>query len=300
MGELLAGAAVAGAAGSAGGFGAGGSAVPVGAAVGVVGSAGAGSVATSAAWASAAGVAAGPVACGDSFSVGALDGWSAGALLHPAHATSPRITTSTTAAKLLMLLLLSAVVQLDGPILPSGRRGVNGSPWALELPMPEQERPSAVRERLPDERQSITHHFVIRDEDGEVDCYLTVGLYEDGRPGEVFAKMGKEGQAISGLLDGWAIGMSIALQYGIPLEVFVSKLSGMAFSPSGYSGNREIGYAKSVLDYIVRWMALRFGSAETRASVPPGNPPKCPRCGAQQQRDDHGIFCPGCGYGGRR
>jgi len=111
-----------------------------------------------------------------------------------------------------------------------------------------------ARHKLPDERQSLTHKFTIAGHKG----YITVGLYEDGSPGEVFITMAKEGSTISGLMDSFASMTSFALQYGVPLRFLVQKCSNARFEPSGYTGNQEIPYAKSITDYIFRWMANRF------------------------------------------
>jgi ribonucleoside-diphosphate reductase alpha chain len=105
----------------------------------------------------------------------------------------------------------------------------------------------AVRRRMPNERQAITHHFSIAGQEG----YLTVGVYEDGSPGEIFVRMAKEGSTVSGLMDGFATVMSLALQHGVPLKVLCAKLSHMRFEPSGWTGNPRIGYAKSIMDYLV-------------------------------------------------
>ena len=124
--------------------------------------------------------------------------------------------------------------------------------------------PRAVRHRLPDERNAITHKFSISGHEG----YITVGLYEDGTPGEIFITMSKEGSTISGLMDGFATAVSLALQYGVPLKVLVDKFSHMRFEPSGFTNNKEVPIAKSVLDYIFRWMGLKFlPRAEQPASV---------------------------------
>ena len=88
--------------------------------------------------------------------------------------------------------------------------------------------------------------------------YLTVGLYEDGLPGEIFITMAKEGSTVSGLMDSFATAISLALQYGVPLKVLCDKLSHTRFEPSGYTPNPDIRFAKSVMDYIFRWMALKF------------------------------------------
>jgi ribonucleoside-diphosphate reductase alpha chain len=112
----------------------------------------------------------------------------------------------------------------------------------------------AVRRRLPDERQAITHKLSIAGHEG----YITVGLYEDGTPGEIFITMSKEGSTISGLMDAIATSVSMALQYGVPLRVLVEKFSHMRFEPSGFTGNKDIPIAKSILDYIFRWLGKKF------------------------------------------
>src|SRR5438105_3209065 len=116
----------------------------------------------------------------------------------------------------------------------------------------------AVRRKLPDERRPITHKFDVACEDG----YLTVGLYEDGQPGELFVTMAKEGSTISGLMDAFATQPSYALQFGVPLKFMVDKFTHMRFEPSGFTKNKEIPIAKSIVDYIFRWMASHFLPAE--------------------------------------
>src|ERR1039458_8693205 len=112
----------------------------------------------------------------------------------------------------------------------------------------------AVRRHLPDERRALTHHFSIAGQEG----YLTVGVYEDSLPGEIFITMAKQGSTISGLMDSFATAVSLALQYGVPLEVLCSKFTHMRFEPSGWSGNPKIGYAKSIVDYVFRWLERKF------------------------------------------
>ena len=108
--------------------------------------------------------------------------------------------------------------------------------------------------RLPDERLSVTHKFNIAGHEG----YITVGLYKDGMPGEIFITMAKEGSTVSGLMDTFACAVSIALQHGVPLKLLCEKFAHTRFEPSGWSGNPDIGYAKSIMDYIFRWLQLRF------------------------------------------
>src|SRR5664280_3446672 len=112
----------------------------------------------------------------------------------------------------------------------------------------------AMRRHLPDERLAITHHFSIAGQEG----YLTVGVYEDGLPGEIFITMAKQGSTISGLMDSFATAVLLALQYGVPLEVLCSKFTHVRFEPSGWSGNPKIGYAKSIVDYVFRWLERKF------------------------------------------
>ncbi|MBC7475962.1 MAG: vitamin B12-dependent ribonucleotide reductase, partial [Candidatus Sericytochromatia bacterium] len=110
------------------------------------------------------------------------------------------------------------------------------------------------RRKLPDERQSITHKFSIAGHEG----YITVGMYEDKTPGEVFITMSKEGSTISGLMDSFATSVSLAFQYGVPLKVLIDKFAHSRFEPSGFTQNKNIPYAKSIMDYIFRWLALKF------------------------------------------
>jgi ribonucleoside-diphosphate reductase alpha chain len=118
--------------------------------------------------------------------------------------------------------------------------------------------PRAVRHRLQEERASITHKFSIAGHEG----YITVGLYPGGTPGEIFIKMAKEGSTVSGLMDAFATSISLALQHGVPLKVLCEKFAHTRFEPSGWTGNEQIGYAKSLMDYIFRWLNLRFLSGE--------------------------------------
>ena len=114
------------------------------------------------------------------------------------------------------------------------------------------------REKMPAERASVTHKFSIGGHEG----YITVGMYDDGRPGEIFIKMSKEGSTLSGIMDGLALTVSIGLQYGVPLKVYVDKLLNTRFEPSGITANPKIRFVSSVLDYIARWLGGRFISAD--------------------------------------
>ncbi|MDH3402053.1 MAG: vitamin B12-dependent ribonucleotide reductase [Acidobacteriota bacterium] len=117
---------------------------------------------------------------------------------------------------------------------------------------------SPRRRKLPDERQALTHKFTVNGNKG----YLTVGLFENGMPGELFIVMAKEGSTISGLMDSFATAISISLQYGVPLQTLVDKFTHTRFEPSGFTNNPEIPMAKSVMDYIFRWMASKFLSRD--------------------------------------
>jgi len=170
-----------------------------------------------------------------------------------------------------------------------------------------------VRHKLPDERQSITHKFSIAGHEG----YITVGLYDDGSPGELFITMAKEGSTISGLMDGFATAISFALQYGVPLKFLVDKFSHVRFEPSGWTPNQQIPYAKSILDYIFRWMGARFLGPEYAVTevgetpkLRPTEPdpqqklpfapvaddaPLCSECGSIMTRNGSCYKCENCG-----
>ncbi|MEN6608956.1 MAG: vitamin B12-dependent ribonucleotide reductase [Bryobacteraceae bacterium] len=170
-----------------------------------------------------------------------------------------------------------------------------------------------TRHKLSDERVSITHKFSIGGHEG----YITAGLYEDGQPGEVFITMAKEGSTISGLMDGFATAISFALQYGVPLRFLVDKFSHVRFEPSGWTGNQQIPYAKSILDYIFRWMGAKFLGPEyatTEAGETPklrptepepqqslpfgpvvGDAPVCSECGGLMTRNGSCYKCENCG-----
>jgi len=153
------------------------------------------------------------------------------------------------------------------------------------------------RRKLPDERASITHKFSIGGHEG----YVTVGLYDDGTPGELFITMAKEGSTISGLMDGFATAISFALQYGVPLKFLVDKFSHVRFEPGGWTGNKQIPYAKSLLDYIFRWMGARFLGPEY-AVTEAGDTPKLRPTEPNPQPDlpfspvaDDAPLCSECG-----
>jgi ribonucleoside-diphosphate reductase alpha chain len=119
------------------------------------------------------------------------------------------------------------------------------------------------RRRLPAERSAVTHKFDIAGHEG----YITVGLYPDGQPGEIFLKMAKEGSTVSGLMDTFATTVSVALQYGVPLKDLVNKFAHVRFEPSGFTGNQEIPIAKSIVDYIFRWLGSRFLSPDDKVNL---------------------------------
>jgi ribonucleoside-diphosphate reductase alpha chain len=170
-----------------------------------------------------------------------------------------------------------------------------------------------IRRKLPDERQSLTHKFSIGGHEG----YLTVGLYEDGTPGELFVTMAKEGSTISGLMDSFATAISYALQYGVPLKFFVDKFAHVRFEPSGWTGNPVVPYAKSIMDYIFRWLGAKFLGPEYAVSeagetgkLRPTEPepqqtlpfapvvedaPLCAECGSLMTRNGSCYKCANCG-----
>jgi ribonucleoside-diphosphate reductase alpha chain len=123
--------------------------------------------------------------------------------------------------------------------------------------------PAPFRRKLPDERRSITHKFSVAGHEG----YVTVGLFEDGKPGEIFLRMSKEGSTISGLMDAFATAISLTLQYGVPLDALVNKFTHVRFEPSGFTKNPEIPIAKSLIDYIFKWLASKFMTAEEKEAV---------------------------------
>ncbi len=169
-----------------------------------------------------------------------------------------------------------------------------------------------VRRKLPDERASVTHKFSIGGHEG----YITVGLYDDGTPGEVFISMAKEGSTISGLMDTLATSISYGLQYGVPLKFFVDKFSHVRFEPSGWTGNQQVPYAKSIIDYIFRWLGARFlgitelNEAGDTPKLRPTEPepqqalpfdasasdaPMCSECGSIMTRNGSCYKCANCG-----
>jgi ribonucleoside-diphosphate reductase alpha chain len=200
---------------------------------------------------------------------------------------------------------------------PVNASPVRESPQQEDLSGP----PAANRHRLPDERVGLTHHFSIAGHEG----YLTVGLYPNGQPGEIFIRMAKEGSTIAGLMECFGTVVSVSLQHGVPLKVLCDKLSHTRFEPSGWTGNEELGYAKSIMDYLFRWVELRFlsgkqlplftqqmavaerqSSAEANhapASVSQylhdsyevGDAPLCVTCGSLMDRNGSCHKCANCG-----
>ena len=180
--------------------------------------------------------------------------------------------------------------------------------------------PAANRHRLQDERPAITHHFSV----GGYEGYLTVGLYPNGQPGEIFIRMAKAGSTIAGFMESFGTVVSVALQHGVPLKVLCEKLSHTRFEPSGWTGNEELGYAKSIMDYLFRWMELRFlsgkqlplfvataadgGSAGSASNQVPagaapfhqesheaGDTPLCSTCGSLMVPNGSCYKCGNCG-----
>ena len=151
---------------------------------------------------------------------------------------------------------------------------------------------SLQRKKLPDTRQSITHKFSVAGHDG----YITVGLYEDGNPGEVFITMAKEGSTLSGVMDSFALAISIALQYGVPLKTYVDKFQHVRFEPSGWTTNREIPQAKSIIDYIFRWLGAQFISPSYKTvdltSEDVTEEVSAPRSAAAAPAPDHTVWAP--------
>lgn len=148
--------------------------------------------------------------------------------------------------------------QLSGPQTRSAQMSADVIAAAIlsdaDLALAVRKKTGGTRERLANERRAITHKFSLGGHEG----YVTVGLYDDGRPGELFITMAKEGSTISGLVDAFATAASLALQYGVPLPVLVEKFSHMRFEPSGFTGNPALPQAKSLCDYLFRWLALKF------------------------------------------
>ena len=194
-----------------------------------------------------------------------------------------------------------------------GAKQAAAGPATMAAPAAEKIVYRPVRRKLPDERQSITHKFSIGGHEG----YITVGLFEDGTPGELFITMAKEGSTISGLMDSFATAVSYALQYGVPLKFFVDKFSHVRFEPSGWTGNPHVPYAKSIMDYIFRWLGAKFLGPEYALSEAGDTPklrptepepqqalpfetafadaPLCSECGGLMTRNGSCYKCENCG-----
>ena len=174
-------------------------------------------------------------------------------------------------------------------------------PLTTAAPQPAAQPSAFTRRRLPDERDAITKKFSVAGHEG----YVTVGMYEDGTPGELFIVMSKEGSTISGLMDGFATAVSLALQYGVPLSVLVNKFAHTRFEPAGFTGDKQLPMAKSILDYIFRWLALKFLPVDDRPVAPAAptltngdmqaDAPACATCGAIMERAGSCYKCPNCG-----
>ena len=168
---------------------------------------------------------------------------------------------------------------------------------AAEALVAEKGRP--IRRRLPDERQSITHKFRV----GEQEGYMTVGLFADGTPGELFVNVSKQGSTVMALMDSLAMLTSYALQFGVPVSVLTSRMQGSRFEPSGPTGNPEIPIATSITDYIFRWLELKFRRTPSRpCSQRSSRRTRSPRAGAwtsprcpTTNMVPSGVGCPDCG-----
>ncbi len=170
-------------------------------------------------------------------------------------ATTTGARSDTSAANAALEAAAAAVAAIDALtyLSPEERRLVEALRARKSRPAGP---PMANRYKLPDERASFTHKFSI----GGLEGYITVGMYEDQSPGEIFVRMAKEGSVIAGLMDSFATAISLALQHGVPLYVLIEKFKGTRFEPSGFTGNQEIPIATSIMDYLFRWLAIRFPS----------------------------------------
>jgi len=208
-------------------------------------------------------------------------------------------------------VLSHAAVNVKGPEQETQEalREIEGRIAAVERPRP-------YRQRLPDERRSITHKFQVGDQEG----YITVGLYDDGRPGEIFVKIAKEGSTVSGLMDAVALLTSVTLQYGVPVQDLARKLRNTRFEPYGRTNNPDIPWATSIVDYVFRWLERKFSpeaaAADASAHATEGEPPNlaltrseqpvlspvegtglgCPDCGALLVYQEGCLVCRSCGY----
>src|SRR5436853_7589012 len=123
--------------------------------------------------------------------------------------------------------------------------------------------PLTQRRRLPEDRVEVGRKFQVGDYEG----YIHVGLYEDGTPGDIFVDIAKEGTTLAGLMNSFMISVSLGLQYGVPLEVYVSKFAHMRFEPSGQTNDPDIRVAKSIVDYIFRWMGKKFLTVDQQEEI---------------------------------
>ena len=205
------------------------------------------------------------------------------------------------------------------PLSSGTAKGEKKAARGAPAPVQESKRRSSTARcaaSCPTSAQSITHKFSIGGHEG----YITVGLYEDGTPGEIFITMAKEGSTISGLMDSFATAISYCLQYGVPLKFFVDKFSHVRFEPSGWTGNPQIPYAKSIMDYIFRWLGAKFlgpeyalasNEAGETTKLRPTEPepqqklpfarrwhadaPLCAECGGMMTRNGTCYKCENCG-----
>ncbi len=157
------------------------------------------------------------------------------------------------------------------------------------------ERPQPYRQRLPDERRSVTHKFQVGDQEG----YITVGLYDDGRPGEIFVKIAKEGSTVSGLMDAVALLTSVTLQYGVPVQNLSRKLKNTRFEPYGRTNNPDIPWATSIVDYVFRWLERKFSpesaAADASSHATEAGAVREPPLQGTHQSEVTGLGCPDCG-----
>lgn len=202
---------------------------------------------------------------------------------------------------------------MEGPIAATEIAPQQEPAMAIQAAPATEPAEQPLRHRLPDERTAVVHHFSVGGHEG----YLIVGLYENGQPGEIFLRMAKAGSTIAGLMDSFGIAVSLALQYRVSLKVLCDKFSHTRFEPSGWTTMKEIGYAKSLMDYIFRWLALKFlpassppqtGAAGDHSSVPApasfsgdglesdeADAPTCKECGGIMTRNGSCYKCSNCG-----
>ena len=171
-----------------------------------------------------------------------------------------------------------------------------------EEPEEDTESWAAYRKKMPKTRRSITHKFNV----GGLEGYFTAGVYDDGNPGELFIVTQNQGSTMDGILDAFATAISLALQYGVPIETLVDKFTGSRFEPAGYTGDEDIPMALSVVDYIFRWLQMNFidedddveETSEPVAEKPRNisfDGPPCPKCSSVTGRSGNCYVCPQCG-----